>query len=106
MQDKRKSPRKASLTRCTVDCLFLKDNNLDSRVVNYSDDGLMLELDHPLKPGDAIKIHFSTDTQECIEYGKDCCIGMVRWCAPQNGSYSAIYGVGVELAKGVSGVLG
>jgi hypothetical protein len=30
----------------------------------------------------------------------------VRWCAQQNGSYSAIYGVGVELAKGVSGVLG
>ena len=106
MLEKRKSPRKASLTRCTVDCLFLRDNHLDSRVVNYSDDGLMLELDYPLKPGDAIKVHFSIDTQECIEYGKDCCIGMVRWCAQQNGSYSAIYGVGVELAKGVFGVLG
>jgi len=104
--DKRKSPRKASLTRCTVDCLFLRNNHLDSRVVNFSDDGLMLELDHPLKPGDAIKVHFSRDTQECIEYGKDCCIGMVRWCAQQNGKYSASYGVGVELAKGVSGVLG
>lgn len=106
MLDKRKSPRKASLTRCTVDCLFLQDNHLDSRVVNYSDDGLMLEMDHPLKPGDAIKVHFSVGTQERIQYGKDCCIGMVRWCAQQNGRNFAIYGVGVELAKGVSGVLG
>lgn len=73
--------------------------SLDSRIINFSNSGLMLELDAPVKPGDAVKVQFAPDSQERLDFGKDYCIGRVRWCAPQTGSYSGLYGVGVELVQ-------
>ena len=99
MQEKRKSPRKASLTRCVVDRLFSHDEPVPSRVINYSDHGLMIELDYPLPPGDAVAVQFPVDATEVSVYGGSTCIGMVRWCAPQDGLFDAMYGVGVELAN-------
>jgi len=97
--DKRRSLRKVSLTKCTVERLFTNDDSLTSRVVNYSDNGLMLELDYYLQPGDAIKVRFPTDTPPAEEFPNASCIGMVRWCVRQEGSCCGMYGVGVELAN-------
>lgn len=99
MQEKRKSPRKASLTRCRVDRMFSQDASVQSRVINYSDTGLMIELDHHLPPGDAVAVQFSPDDVEAKLYGSTTCIGMVRWCARQEGTFGGLYGVGVELAN-------
>lgn len=97
--DSRKSPRRASLTRCTVEKCFSKDGQISSRTVNFSATGFMLELDYPLSPGDAIKIQFASDAEETGLYGACCCLGMVRWCKAQDGSCGGFYGVGVELAR-------
>ena len=97
--EKRKSSRKASLTRCSVDRLFTHGNPVPSRVINYSANGLMLELDYPLPPGDALAVMFESDAEEVAEFGCTRCIGMVRWCAPQQGEFGGMYGVGMELAS-------
>lgn len=98
-QDKRRSPRRASLTRCVVEKCFSKNGEILSRSVNFSATGFMLEMDYPLSPGDAIKVQFAADADETRAFGKSCCLGMVRWCEPQDGSCSGFYGVGVELAS-------
>ena len=100
--EKRRSPRKASLTRCLVDRLFVHDAPKHSRVVNYSETGLMLELDYQLPPGDAVAVQFSPEAEENAVFGSTICIGMVRWCAKQDGYFGAHYGVGVELANSFS----
>jgi hypothetical protein len=73
--------------------------SLDSRIINLSNKGLMLELAAPVKLGDAVKVQFSPDSQERVDFGKDYCIGRVRWCAPQTGISSGLYGVGIELVQ-------
>lgn len=98
MSELRKYLRRASLTQCKVGFMY-QNKSLDSRIINFSNKGLMLELDAPVKPGDAVKVHFSPDSQERVDFGKDYCIGRVRWCAPQKGSYSGLYGVGLELVQ-------
>lgn len=99
MQEKRRSPRIASLTRCRIDKLFSHEEPVSSRIVNYSENGLMLELDCNLAPGDAIAVQFDADAVEAAVYGSLTCIGMVRWCARVESSLGALYGVGVELAN-------
>jgi hypothetical protein len=98
-RDKRISPRRASLTRCTVAKCFSDCDVIPSRLINYSDSGLMLEMDYPLFPGDAIKVQFAPDADETRLFGKDCCLALVRWCKAQDGSCCGLYGVGVELAR-------
>lgn len=100
--EKRKSMRKALLTRCLVDRLFVHEAPVHSRVINYSDNGLMLELDCQLPPGDAIAVQFPPDAVENSLFGGAVCVGMVRWCARQDGYFGALYGVGVELANSLS----
>lgn len=99
MEDKRKSPRKASLTRCVVDRIFAHKASIPSRVINYSDHGMMLELDYQLFPGEAVAVKFSSDAVEVAAYGCTTCIGMIRWCDRQEGRFGAFYGAGVELAN-------
>lgn len=98
-RDKRMSPRRASLSRCTVEKCFSSNAAIPSRLMNYSDSGLMLEMDYPLSPGDAIKIQFASDADETRLFGKTCCLAMVRWCKHKVGIYGGFYGVGVELAR-------
>jgi len=97
VQDKRRSPRRASLTRCVVEKCFSRNGEIPSRSVNFSATGFMLEMDYPLSPGDAIKVQFASGADEVLAFGKSCCLGMVRWCKPQDGSCGGFYGVGVEL---------
>ena len=99
MLDSRRSPRRASLTRCTVEKCFSENGEIPSRTVNFSATGLMLELDYPLSPGDGIKVFFAPDAEEASLYGTCCCLGMVRWCRTQDGSCGGFYGVGVEFAN-------
>ena len=99
MQDKRRSRRRASLASCSVEKCFCQDGTIPSRSINFSDTGLMLEMDYPLSPGDAIKVQFDPDAEEARTLGKQICLGMVRWCKAQDGSCGGFYGVGVELVS-------
>jgi hypothetical protein len=99
LQDKRRSPRRASLNRCVVERCFSKNEKIPSRSVNFSETGFMLGMDYPVKLGDVIKVQFSKDADETQMYGKSVCVGIVRWCKPQDGSCCGLYGVGVELAN-------
>lgn len=90
------------MTRCAVDRLFAHDSPVPSRIINYSDKGLMIELDYQLSPGAAVAVKFETDAVEAAVYGGSICVGMVRWCAKQEGNFGALYGVGVELAHRLS----
>jgi len=98
MMDKRRSPRKASLERCSI-ALYASDGGpFESRVVNYSTNGLMIETDRPLTKGEPVKVRFRPGTENAQRIGETYCVGMVRWCAPQEGLYSGGYGVGLEMA--------
>lgn len=103
MMDKRKSPRKASLERCSVELYASDRGPFASRVVNYSDRGLMIEMDHPLTRGEPVKIRFRPDTENAQRIGETYCVGLVRWCAPQEGLYAGSYGVGLEMAQSSAG---
>jgi hypothetical protein len=59
----------------------------------------MIELDYPLPPGDALAVTFDPGTEEASVFGCTRCIGMVRWCAPQQGAFGGMYGIGMELAS-------
>lgn len=99
MQNKRRSQRRASLSRCTVEKCFSQDGPIPSRTVNFSARCFMLELDYPLSPGDVIKVHFASDAEEMQVFGGSQCLVMVRWCRTQDGSCGGFYGVGVELTS-------
>ena len=99
MQDKRRSRRRASLALCSVEKCFSQDGTIPSRSINFSDTGLMLEMDYPLNPGDAIKVQFSPDAEETRALGKNLCLGTVRWCRTQDGSCGGFYVVGVEMVS-------
>ena len=96
--EKRRSPRKAILSKCMVKRVFFKEQLFDSRIINYSINGLMLESDVEFRPGDALTIHFSPEIQRETSFFSDTCLGLVRWCAQQDGFHGGLYGVGVELA--------
>ena len=98
-QDKRKAPRRASLNRCIVEKCFSENEVINSRSINYSERGCMLSMDYPMSPGDAITLEFDSDAEETKMYGRSVCLGMVRWCKPQDGSCCGFYGVGVELVS-------
>ena len=85
MINKRRSPRKASLERCRVELYASAKGPFESRVVNYSDTGLMIEMDHPLTKGEPVKILFRPGDETARRIGENYCVGMVRWCAPQDG---------------------
>lgn len=96
--EKRRSPRKAILSKCMVKRIFLKEQLFPSRIINYSINGLMLETDIKFRPGDALTIHFSPEIQKETSFFSDTCLGLVRWCTPQDGFFGGLYGVGVELS--------
>lgn len=98
MTEQRKSPRKATLSKCLIKHLFIKEPLLPSRIINYSVNGVMLETDRPYYPGDAINVYFSPEAKNETPFKADSCVGMVRWCAQQDGMFGGFYGVGVELA--------
>lgn len=98
MQEKRKFPRKASLTKCIVERLFSFDAPVPSRIINYSCNGLMIEFDYPLPSGDALSVTIPSEAEESRICGSTTCVGMVRWCARQEGQLEALYGVGLEFA--------
>ncbi len=98
MSDKRKWPRKASLASCSIELYSMHEGPYPSRVINYSVGGLMLELDQPLPKGEPLKIRFRPDTTARQRSGESYCLGVVRWCTRQEGDYSGMYGIGVEMA--------
>jgi hypothetical protein len=99
VEEKRISHRRASLTRCTVERCFASNEVMPARMINYSESGIMLEMDYDFSPGDAVKVQFAPSAEEKRFFGKSCCLAMVRWCKPQDGSCGGFYGVGVELAR-------
>jgi hypothetical protein len=104
MTEKRNAPRKASLEPCSIELYASGKGPFPSRVINYSTGGLMIELDHPLIKGEPVKIRFRPELENAQRLGETYCIGMVRWCAPQEGRYSGMYGVGVQMPQSVRAV--
>lgn len=98
MDEKRKSPRKKIFYTCMVKRIFLKEKLIRSKVVNYSENGVMLESDVRFRVGDAITIYFSLEIQREIKSFSDASVGLVRWCTQLDGLQGGFYGVGVELA--------
>lgn len=98
MIDQRKFPRKASLEPCSIELYASANGPYYSRVVNFSAGGLLIEMDQPLTKGQPVKIRFRPETENAQRIGETYCMGMVRWCAPQQGLYSGRYGVGLEMA--------
>ena len=101
MNEKRSAPRKASLEPCSIELYAAGKGPFPSRVINNSTCGLMVELDHPLSKGEPVKIRFRPGTENAQRLGETYCVGMVRWCAPQEGRYSGMYGVGVQMPRSV-----
>lgn len=99
MTEKRKAPRKASLEPCSIELYAADKGPLPSRVVNYSTGGLMIELDQPLTKGEPIKIRFRPELENAQRLGETYCVGMVRWCAAQEGLYSGMYGAGIQMPE-------
>lgn len=100
MHEKRQHPRHASLERCSVEhYLQKKEFSFNSRIINYSEGGLMLESDYSLPEWAPVRINLDhgSDVQE--EVGDGTLVGVVRWCAEQEGSYSGFYGIGVAFTK-------
>ncbi|NLW80134.1 MAG: hypothetical protein GXY42_00430 [Desulfovibrionales bacterium] len=100
MFEKRQYPRHASLERCGVEHFLQKDEfTFESRIINYSAGGLMLESDYPLPEWTPVRIRLNhgSDVQE--RTGNGILVGVVRWCAEQDGSYSGSFGIGVAFAK-------
>lgn len=99
MNEKRRSPRKASLEPCSIELRASAAHGpFASRVVNYSAGGLMIETDHPLTRGEPVRIRFRPETENAQRMGETYCLGMVRWCAPQDGQFAGRFGVGLEMA--------
>lgn len=97
MFEKRKSPRQATWTPCTLYRMFSKGASVPSKVLNFSENGLMLELDYLLPRGTAVKVQFAENAAEIAYFGNTTCVGMVRWCVKQDGAFGGMYEVGVEL---------
>ncbi len=99
MFEKRKSTRRVSLERCTVQFYGSNTGLLETRVINYSETGFMLEMDHPLEQGMPVKIKLDRNTSTSKALGQDFFVGMVRWCFRQEGDLTGMYGVGIEMSK-------
>ena len=99
MLEKRKSQREASVSLCIVDRLFSKEQSLHSRVINFSENGLMIESAHPLPPGAVLTVRFDSTAPEVSVFGRQTCVGMIRWCGRRDGIDGGSYGLGVELAR-------
>ena len=98
-QDKRISPRRASLTLCVVEKCFSKNGEIPSRSVNFSATGFMLKMVYPCPLGMPSRSSSPRTPMRRARSARAACLGMVRWCKPQDGSCGGFYGVGVELAS-------
>jgi hypothetical protein len=76
----------------------MKEQLFSSRLINYSEYGVLIELNLQLRAGDAIALYFSPEIQKEEKMFSEACVGMVRWCSEQDGVYSGFYSAGVELA--------
>jgi len=99
MHNKRKSRRLATLSPCQVRAVFSQETYTPLRIINHSKGGIMLELDESLVPGEYVDIRFTPDAREATGYWMTSCVGLVKWCARQEGCYGGRFGVGLELTN-------
>jgi hypothetical protein len=95
--EKRKWPRIACLERCSVlPCAGAAQPRF-SRILNYSFNGLMLEMDAPLRLGERINIHVQEHPSDSVLSLVEKRVGTVRWCSGIPQSFSGCYELGVEM---------
>lgn len=99
MYDKRNFARLATLSPCLIKPVFNGAAYATLRIINHSRSGVMLELDTPLGLGNYVDIQFPPDALEATGFWMRRCLGLVRWCRCQDGSYGGRYGVGLELTS-------
>lgn len=97
MLEKRKWPRSACLERCNVHACSNETQPRPSRILNYSFNGLLLEMDAPLRLGEHIKVRLqerpADSALSCVEKR----VGTVRWCSGTPQYFSGCYELGVEI---------
>lgn len=95
--EKRKWPRIACLERCNVHPCKGAIPPRSSRILNYSFNGLMLEMDAPLRLGEPVNVRFlecpSINDLTCVEKR----VGTVRWCSGSPQRFSGCYELGIEM---------
>ena len=82
-----------------MEIYFLDEFTFDSRILNYSAGGVMLESDYLLLDWSPVTIKFDAEKKDDSGLEKTCYEGIVRWCSAQEGSCSGFYGVGVEFVN-------
>ena len=100
MSENRKYNRSASLQRCAVVSPTL-GFSCPARIINQSPDGLLLELDCEIAPGDVpMNIYLADEIRGTIDYeSSNFLTGFVRWCKMSADSWSGQYQAGVQLVS-------
>ncbi len=101
MNEKRKWPRVASLELCEVSPYTPGSSPLESRIINYSYTGILLESDYPLRKGETVSVQLTSYPQEKDLGALTMRVGKVRWCSRQADSLSGTFHIGVEMTGGL-----
>jgi hypothetical protein len=97
MLEKRKWPRIACLERCNVHPVVDETRPRLSRILNYSFNGLMLEMDSPLRQGEQIMVRMQDRPTDSVLSCVEKRVGTVRWCSGSPQRFSGCYELGVEM---------
>ncbi len=105
MPEKRKSSRTACFESCLVRPYSGDSASCPSLILNYSQSGLKIETEYPLRNDEHIKICDLDDAVDAMIAGMGHRVGKVRWCTPGPALPSGLYEAGITLIGGVSGNL-
>lgn len=93
--------RKRAKVRMVMElkCLTCRSNGFFEAVIcNLSEDGLYLECDHEMKPGENIRIHLLQLAPGEFKGGEtNESAGIVRWCKALAEARQHRYGAGIRL---------
>ncbi|HNU73341.1 MAG: PilZ domain protein [Deltaproteobacteria bacterium ADurb.BinA179] len=77
----------------------LRDGFYEAVIMNISEDGLYLECDHEMRPGENIRIHLLQRAPAGFCPGElNESTGTVRWCRPLAEARHRRYGAGVRFS--------
>ncbi len=96
IREHRTHPR--TYCRIPLDCLSKQsDQSFHATVFNLSDDGVYLETDHVVRPGENILIHAAQEVPEevaCKEFEDN--VGIIRWSSYMEQGEHHLFGAGVK----------
>ncbi|WP_028578299.1 PilZ domain-containing protein [Desulfomicrobium escambiense] len=102
MPEKRKSQRTACLEECLVRRYPVDSASCRSRILNYSQSGIKIETECPLRNDEHIKICGLGIASDAMVAGLGQRVGKVRWCSAGPPPDTGLYEAGVTVIGGVS----